>query len=280
MTYILSFEEAQPKFAALIEQATHGDEIMIVHSTQPIARIIPPATFNIYPSLTSQSGGLTRIIAYGDAPARRFTEPNSNNAVHAWEYRIGTTDLATNFTSWTAPIPLPAIMGASGTTTIPTPLSGQIIEIRDNMTIQLPSATPPNILAQAGCTAFVATGVSPQYTSLVLAAFRSKDNASSQQAAVGNSNSAFTIECSPNPASSSLTISYTLEEAAQMNIEVFDALQRRMLQPLTNHTQEAGRYSMVIPVETLTNGTYSIRLTTRTANGTMRSAAQQLIIIH
>jgi hypothetical protein len=155
---------------------------------------------------------------------------------------------------------------------------GQISEIRDNMTIQLPTATPPNILTQAGCTTFVATGVSPQYTSITLAALLPADNASSQKAAVNTST--FTIQCSPNPASSALTISYTLEEAAQINIEVFDALQRRVLQPLSNHAQETGRYAMVIPVETLTNGTYSVRLTTRTANGTMRSTAQQLIIVH
>ncbi len=44
MTYTITLEEAQPKFAALLEQASRGDEITILQGTEPFARILPPAT--------------------------------------------------------------------------------------------------------------------------------------------------------------------------------------------------------------------------------------------
>jgi prevent-host-death family protein len=44
MTYTITLEEAQPKFAALLEQASRGDEITILQGSEPFARILPPET--------------------------------------------------------------------------------------------------------------------------------------------------------------------------------------------------------------------------------------------
>lgn len=245
---------------------------------------IPSAILNTYTSVTPLSGGLTRITASADAPTQYFTEPSSTNTGHTWEYRIGTADLETNIISWTAPTLLTAIIGASGTTTIPTPVYGQIIEIRDNMAIQvprtiqhnIPNTSGNNVLTQAGCTTFVATGVSPQYISIAALAF--SPNPSSQQAAVGTSS--LRVQTAPNPANEALTLSYNLEESATITVEILDVLQRVVATPLTDHAQDAGSYALVIPTAHLNAGAYSLRTTTRTASGQLLRAVQPLLIAH
>lgn len=42
MTYTIAIEDAQTRYLDLIEQASKGDEIVLLRGTTPIARILPP----------------------------------------------------------------------------------------------------------------------------------------------------------------------------------------------------------------------------------------------
>lgn len=118
---------------------------------------------------------------------------------------------------------------------------------------------------------------SPNPASSALA-LRPKEDASSQQAAAGIS--ALRIQTAPNPANEALTLSYNLEESATITVEILDVLQRVVVTPLTNHAQDAGSYALVIPTAHLNVGAYSLRITTRTASGQLLRAVQSLLIAH
>ena len=76
------------------------------------------------------------------------------------------------------------------------------------------------------------------------------------------------------------TINYSLDEEATASIEILDALQRTVMKPLNQHKQDAGAYTIVVPISQLITGTYSVRLTTVSSNGNIRRAVQQIIIVH
>ncbi len=79
MTYTIALEEAQTHYLALIEQASKGDEIVLLRGTTPFARILPP---EIETQKTPQSrlqfgmgkGSILFMADDFDAPLEDFRE--------------------------------------------------------------------------------------------------------------------------------------------------------------------------------------------------------------
>jgi hypothetical protein len=86
------------------------------------------------------------------------------------------------------------------------------------------------------------------------------------------------LSVSPNPATSQVTLSYTLTAQSQTTIEIRDALQRVVAQPLTAHVQEVGTYAIVVPLAQLTSGIYTVQVTTLSSEGQVLRAVKQLIL--
>jgi hypothetical protein len=84
--------------------------------------------------------------------------------------------------------------------------------------------------------------------------------------------------CSPNPASEQTTLSYSLGQEATISIEILDALQRTVLQPIQAESREAGAYLLAIPLHTLPSGVYSIRFSSHHGSQAPLRRVQPLII--
>lgn len=65
----------------------------------------------------------------------------------------------------------------------------------------------------------------------------------------------------PNPTSATSQIAFTLEAAAEINLEIFDVLGRRVMQ-VTNGEYAAGRHVLPLSTNALASGVYVARLTT------------------
>ena len=77
------------------------------------------------------------------------------------------------------------------------------------------------------------------------------------------------VQASPNPASDRVTVSYTLSEAATVSVEVMNILNQVLFTPLSAVQQSAGRQSIEVNLASLQTGTYFIRCTSISPQGTM-----------
>ncbi len=81
---------------------------------------------------------------------------------------------------------------------------------------------------------------------------------------------AFELEASyPNPFASSAIIAYTLPEASEVQVEVFDVLGRRV-RSLADGEQAAGRHTVTFEAQGLPSGVYVYRLKAGTHTATRR----------
>ncbi len=86
------------------------------------------------------------------------------------------------------------------------------------------------------------------------------------------------LQCAPNPAQTTVAVSYILPNAAKVTIEITDALQRVVMRPLEQFQQTANSYDAAVSVENLAPGAYTVRLTAVTETGTVFREHTQLII--
>ena len=81
----------------------------------------------------------------------------------------------------------------------------------------------------------------------------------------------------PNPAEAQVGLRFRLPGAATVTVEIVDALQRVVLQPLIAEERTEGEHELAIPVGTLPSGVYSVRVRARVTNG--RTLVQQRPLI-
>ena len=81
----------------------------------------------------------------------------------------------------------------------------------------------------------------------------------------------------PNPAETQVGLRFRLPDDATVTVEVVDALQRVVLNPLAAEVRLGGDHELVIPVGSLPSGAYSVRLRAALANG--RTLVQQRALI-
>jgi hypothetical protein len=83
----------------------------------------------------------------------------------------------------------------------------------------------------------------------------------------------------PNPATTSIGISFTLPQDATVNIEVIDALQRKILSPLADQLLSQGGQTIIVPVASLPSGAYSVRIIAHLVNGATLMERRTLVIV-
>jgi hypothetical protein len=86
------------------------------------------------------------------------------------------------------------------------------------------------------------------------------------------------IFCSPNPANEQTSLSYMLYHDAVLHIEVINTLQQVVANLVRHEAREAGSYLLTVPVQTLPQGAYSVRVTVQKSNGQQERKNVALII--
>jgi hypothetical protein len=81
----------------------------------------------------------------------------------------------------------------------------------------------------------------------------------------------------PNPAEAQVGLRFRLPDDATVTVEVVDALQRVVLNPLAAEARLGGEHEIVIPVGSLPSGAYSVRVRATLTNG--RTLVQQRALI-
>jgi hypothetical protein len=74
------------------------------------------------------------------------------------------------------------------------------------------------------------------------------------------------------------TLSYSLRQDAVVTVEIVDALQRVAIAPVVHQQYERGAYLLTVPIQHLTAGGYSVRLTAQMPDGTIMRRIQALSI--
>lgn len=83
----------------------------------------------------------------------------------------------------------------------------------------------------------------------------------------------------PNPATTDVSCSITLPENGSCTLEILDALQRVLRQPLKEAVLEKGINTLTLSVADLPNGAYTARLRCILPDGEIRFTSAQLFIV-
>jgi hypothetical protein len=83
----------------------------------------------------------------------------------------------------------------------------------------------------------------------------------------------------PNPAATQVGLRFTLPADGLVTVEVVNALQQIVLQPLTNDQRQAGEHELTVNVGSLASGTYSVRVSATLPNGVTLVERRTLIVI-
>jgi hypothetical protein len=187
------------------------------------------------------------------------------NATVAYQWTIRSQSLNDLNPTWTDPALLP-FSTASGTVTLNDPNMMYEVRVRTTVTPQA------NALIQ--CVSRMEDVVSFATNLMLLRA-----KGISQETTTNAADGVFgNVLCSPNPANDQTSLSYTLNADATVSIEIVDALQRVVMQPLRMEDREAGAYMLTVPTHSLATGAYTVRLTLHPRSGVPVRHVSSLLI--